>query len=280
MSISRSARASAYVAAVFLVVMAARPAAAQYAPRYSPTGAGNAATGETYHVEVQAGLWDPSPDMVFSSEGLGILPTSINGVTDLGFTQTRFPDLRLVLRPAKKHKFLISYIPIKYQATATLTRDIVFNGIRYSIGVPVTSTLDWKAWEFGYEYDFLYRPRWFVGVIAEAKYTQVTATLSSPIDTEYTQAKAPIPAVGGIVRVYVLPNISITGKATGFKLPGSIRKGDSGQYIDVDVYGTLNFTDHIGAMVGYHSLDVQYQVQSDSGDFTLRGLYFGGVVRF
>jgi len=278
MSISRAVRVSAYMAALFLVA-AARPAAAQNAPQYNPASS-NAATGETYHIEGQAGLWSPSPAITASSESLGIIGTNINFVTDLGITRTWFSDLRLTLRPAKKHKFRIEYIPIKYDAKKTLTRDLVFNGIRYKIGVPVTSSLDWKAWRFSYEYDFVYQPRWFVGAVVDVKYTDVTATLSSPVETEYTHARAPIPAVGGIVRGYVVPNISITGEVTGFKLPSSIGGDNTGRYIEVDVYGTVNFTPNFGAVLGYRSLDVQFQTENDAGDFKPRGLYFGGVARF
>ncbi|MDE3156175.1 MAG: hypothetical protein KGN76_13820 [Acidobacteriota bacterium] len=283
MSISRSVRTYACAAAL-LVLLPVRPAAAQYAPVRSS----DPATGEKYHIELGAGFWNPTPAIALSSESLGIVGSNINFVTDLGIQQTRFPEFNLVLRPARKHKFRISYTPIKYDAQATLTRDIVFNGIRFTASLPVTSSLDWKAWRFGYEYDFLYHDRWFAGVIAEAKYTDVTATISSAVDTEYTHAQAPIPAIGGIVRVYPAANISITGEATGFKLPGSVKlggsggSGDTGQYIDVDIYGTLNFTNNFGAQVGWRSMDVQYSLNSghDAGDFTLRGLYFGAVVRY
>ena len=111
--------------------------------------------------------------------------------------------------------------------------------------MPINSTLDWKAYRFGYEYDFISRDRGFGGFILDFKYTDVTATLStvaSPIVTEFTQAKAPIPAIGGIFRVYVVPNISITGEVTGFNLPEKLIKDTSGHYLDVNVYGTLNFT--------------------------------------
>jgi hypothetical protein len=278
MSISRSVWTYVCVAALstLFAALSARPASAQFASHQ-----GDPATGEQYHIEFGAGFWNPTPAITLSSESLGILGTDIDFVNDLGIQQTRFPDLSLVLRPARKHKFRISYIPIKYTAQTTLTKDIIFNGIRYTVGLPVTSTLDWKAWRFGYEYDFISRDRGFAGVIAEAKYTDVTATIASAIDTEYTHAKAPIPALGGIVRVYVVPNISVTGEATGFKLPGSLKQGDSGQYIDIDIYGTVNFTNNIGAQVGWRSLDVQYSVNTgDSGNFTLRGLYFGAVARF
>lgn len=274
MRIGRSLR----LAVCLLVASAGLPLASAWA-QFAPAQA-SPATGERYHVEGQIGLWNPSPTITISSESLGIIGSKIDFVNDLGIQQSRFPDLRLVLRPAKKHKFRLSYIPIKYTASTTLTRDIIFNGIRYTVGIPVDTTLDWKAWRFGYEYDFISRNRGFAGVIADVKYTDIQATLASPVDTEFTHAKGPIPALGGIVRVYVVPNISVTGEATGFKLPESVSKGYSGDYIDLDFYGTLNFTNNVGATFGWRSLDLSYLAQRDTGDLTLRGFYFGAVARF
>jgi hypothetical protein len=162
----------------------------------------------------------------------------------------------------------------------TLRRDVIFNGIRFPIALPVTTNLQWKAYRFGYEYDFVYRDRGFVGLLLEAKYTDVQATLLNLIDNEFVHARAPIPAIGGIGRVYVAPNISITGELSGIKLPESINENYRAKYIDFDLYGTVNFTDNVGAQVGYRSFDVYYKVDEDQGDLVLKGLYFGGVVRF
>jgi hypothetical protein len=273
MSNSRSIRLSCALL-IGLVCLPVAPAAAQFTPSNDP------ATGERYRIEAQIGIWNPSPQIKISSESLGIIGSNIDFVKDLGIQKSQFADFRLVLRPARKHKFRISFIPIKYTADTTLTRDIIFNGIRYRVGVPVTSTLDWKAWRFGYEYDFISRDRGFAGVIAEAKYTDIRATLASPIDTEFTHARGPIPALGGIVRYYVVPNISVTGEATGFDLPKSVSEGYSGQYIDVDINGTVNFTNNIGASVGWRSLHVEYLARHDSGVLTLRGVYFSAVLRY
>ncbi len=86
--------------------------------------------------------------------------------------------------------------------------------------------------------------------------------------------------MGGIGRVYVVPNISITGELTGFKLPEGIDEDYRGRYFDFDLYGTVNFSDNFGALLGYRSLDVFYKVEEDTGDLTLKGLYFMGVARF
>jgi hypothetical protein len=263
------------------LVVVATPAAAQYKPR--PLN--DPATGENYHIEAAASLWFPSADLVIASEAFGLAGTNIDFKRDLGLTDKRLPAFQLQLRPARSHKFRFQYIPIKYSQSATPSRDIVFNGQRYTISIPVTSTLDWKAYRFGYEYDFIRTNRGFGGFILEAKYSDVTASLASArIRNEFAQAKAPIPAIGGIGRVYVVPNISITGEVTGFKVPKSIAdkfsEGSSAHFVDVDVYGTVNFTNNIGAQLGYRSTDLGYFVRPDTGSFKLRGIYFGAVLRY
>jgi hypothetical protein len=262
---------------VAALMLAAAPALAQYQPNYRP--APDRATGEKYRIELSGGYWNPAPDIVISSEQLGIVGSDIDFVQDLGIAQTRFRDFRLILRPAEKHKFRIQHTPVHYTAEHTLQRDIIFNGIAYRVGLPVNSNLQWRAWRFGYEYDFVYRNRGFLGLILEAKYTDVEVSLDSVIGAEYARARAPIPAIGGIGRVYVVPNISLSFEMTGFKLPESIDENTRGRYVDYDAYGTVNFTDRFGVQAGYRSLDVMYRIDRDAGDLRLSGLYFG-VVRF
>ena len=263
------------VLAVALVFVAS-PAAAQFMPRTL----NDPATGEKFHIEGAAGFWMPTADMSIASEALGIVGSTIDFKKDLGLTDQRFNELQLVLRPARKHKFRLQYIPIEYAQESTIQRDIMFNGQLYAKGLPVNSDLIWKAYRFAYEYDFITKNRGFGGFILDAKYTDVTATLQSPLVTEFIHAQAPIPAIGGIVRVYVVPNISITGELTGVKIPDSISKEYKAHYADLDIYGTLNFTNNIGVQGGYRSFDVGYHVNSDTGAFTLKGIYFGVVARY
>jgi hypothetical protein len=259
-------------------LLGAAPAQAQYTPQ-TPA---NPAVGERYHVELSADLWSPEPIMTASSESLGIEGTTFDLEKDFGVTKKRLNRFQLILRPAKKHKFRFDYTPIHYTADATLSRDIVFNGIRYHVGVPVSLDLMWRAWRLGYEYDFIYRDRGFVGAIFEAKYTDVQVNLSSSVinANEFARARAPVPSVGGIARVYVASNASVTFEMTGFKLPQSIKEGWKAKYIELDLYGTANFTNNVGARFGYRKINLDYTFDQDFGDFQLGGLYFGGVVRF
>ncbi len=274
---TRSAFIFAFSAAV---ILAAAPARAQLGSRT----ASDRATGENYHVELGGYFWNPKPDIVISSESLGIPGDQVDFVTDLGLEQTRFKQLKVVLRPGTKHKFRFEYTPIKYDALATVPRSFTFNGQRYDIGVNVATVVDWKAYRFGYEWDFVYRNRGFAGLLLDLKYTDILASLTATVGplsaTEFTHAKAPIPAIGFIGRGYVAPNISITGEFSAFKIPDSLNEDYKGKYYDFDLYGTVNFTDNVGAQVGYRSFNVYYKVEQDTGDLILKGLYFGGVVRF
>jgi hypothetical protein len=259
-----------------LLLLAATPVAAQY----TTLNNSNPAVGEKYNVEVAFGVWNPTPEIVFSSEQFGIAGTDIDLAEDLDALKKTFRDFRIVLRPARKHKFRVEYIPIKYEVDTTIRRTLIFNGILYPIGVPVQGEFKWDAWRFGYEYDFLYRDRGFLGIIAEAKYTHVRAELQSPIVNEFAEARAPIPAVGLVGRGYPLPNLAVTGEFTLFRLPESEDRDYTGRYYDFDIYGTLNFTNNFGVTGGYRRLTLGYQVDNDFGDFNMNGYYVLGVARF
>jgi hypothetical protein len=242
----------------------------------------DAALGEQYHIEGAIAWWNPEPKVIFASESLGIPGDSIDLAGDLGVEQKRLRELRVVLRPATKHKFRLNYLPIKYSAQAVVAREFVFNGQRYRIGLPVNTEADLTTWRFGYEFDFIYRSQGYLGVLFDLKYTNVDVTLDSPIGNEFTSQVAPIPSIGVVGRGYLAENVSITGEVSFFKIPDRLAEqldGD-GRYLDYDFYGTFNINRYVGAQVGLRSIDVNYRQESDSGSLNFTGWYFGGVIRY
>lgn len=257
--------------------------------QFGQTPFSDPATGETYHIEFYGGFWNPTPELIVASESLGIPGSNINAVTDLGIVKQRFKELRLVLRPARKHKFRLHYIPMTYTAAATVRRSIVFNGLTYPANIPVNTTFDWKSTKLGYEYDFVYLDRGYAGFFMDFKFTDVRVELDSPVVRCrqgadlipcFARAQAPIPTIGGVGRVYVVPNISVTFELTGIKIPESVKTDYRVHYWDFDLYGTVNFNEYVGAQIGYRSMDLGYLVEEDSGTLKMKGIYFGGVVRY
>jgi hypothetical protein len=259
------------------LILVAIPASAQFGAQ----SLSEPATGETYHVEVGGGLFSPTPTLFITSEGLGIPGDQIDFVREFGLDNKTFTQLRLALRPARKHKFRYEFLPIRYEKETTITRSIVFNGQRYNVSLPVLAELKWNAMRFTYEYDFVYNDRGFFGLVLDLKYTDVEAALTNAIiGREFAHAQAPVPAIGGTGRVYVVPNISITGEFTLFKLPSSFDEDYQASYYDFDLYGTVNFNNYIGVQGGFRRLSVFYQLERDTGQMKMKGLYFGAVARF
>ena len=259
------------------LAVSASEALAQYRPPARP------AIGEDYHIEASYGWWNPEPSLIVNSEALGILGTDVNLVEDLGIEQKRLGKFDLVLRPAKKHRFRFQYVPIHYTVdNHQVTREFVFNGQRYNVGLPVTTDANFKTYRFGYEFDFLQFKRGFVGALIDLKYTNVDVELLSPIGSEFTTAAAPIPTFGGVARGYVTPNFAVTGEMSFVRVPDSLGEqlGGDGSYTDFDFNGTYNFNRFVGAQVGYRSVHVFYDVDNDNGSLKFKGIYFGGVVRY
>lgn len=235
---------------------------------------------ERYKIEVSAGLWNPSPEISIASESLGIIGSTIDFVDDLGLAKKRIGALGVTLHPGRKHKLRLEYLPMQYTQSTTLKRDVVFNGQRYRAGLPVSSTLDWNAYRFTYEFDFISMNRGFGGLLVDMRATDITATLRTSVLDEFTRLRAPVPTIGGIARVYIVPAISVTGELTGIKVPKRDLWNFSGRYTDLNLYGTVNVSRNIGAQVGYRSFDVEAQIDQDSGTLTMKGVYFGIVARY
>lgn len=259
------------------------PAAAH--AQYGAPDLSSDALGERYHFEVSGSLWNPNLFGEISSEQFGLIGSTINFTDDLGYERTRFKDLRIVLRPTRKSKFRIQYTPVQYEQQTTLRRNIVFNGIVFPVSVPVESSFSWKVWRFGYEYDFLYKSRGFVGFLLEGRYTQMDAQLAtnspifSPQLQEFATAKAPLPAVGIVGRAYPLPELAINFELSGFKLPDVDPKYKA-DYFDWDLNGTVNLTNNFGVSIGWRKMTTYLQIENDMGDVEFNGLWFGAAVRY
>lgn len=238
--------------------------------------------GEDYHVEISYGWWDASPSLIVNSESLDILGTDIDLIEDLGIEQRKLGKFGLFLRPAKKHRLRFERLPIHYEADVTVKRSFVFNGQTYNVGLPVQTAANFDTYRFGYEYDFLYKAKGFIGALLELKYTNVNVELESPIGSEFTKATAPIPTVGAVGRGYILPHLAINGEFSMFRMPESLatQLDGRGTYTDFDINATYNFTNNVGAHAGYRKVNIFYDVDLDSGTLKFTGLYFGSVVRF
>ena len=269
-------------AALSCLILSAR-AEAQFRPP-------DPAPGENFVVELGLMFWEPTPGLMIQTGALAALgENEVDFVQEFGIESNRFKEFRSVIKAAKKHKIRVSHVVAEYNASTILERTISFGGQTFPVSVPVTADLKWRVWRFGYEWDFVAMDRGVIGLITESKVNTVSADLGAlGFENELTEVEAPVPTIGGILRVYPHKTFSLTAEFTGFKVPGffakkitdAIDNDADATVFDLDLYGTVNFGRHVGAQLGYRSLSADYLLDEDAGDLELDGWYFGGLVRF
>jgi hypothetical protein len=266
---------------LFSVAIAAR-AEAQFRPP-------DPAPAENYHVELGFMFWQPTPGIEIQTGELASAGVpGVDFVREFELADELFFEFRSVIKAGRKHKIRVSHVTFDYNEQALLERTISFGGVTFPITIPVAAELKWDLWRFGYEWDFVAADRGFIGLVTELKQNRVTADLSAiGFPSQGTDVTAPIINLGVTGRVYPHRAISVTVEYTGFKVFGIVRtltdrisEDLEAKMSDFDIYGTINFGRHVGAQVGYRSLTSDYSVEDDEGDLKMKGLYFGGLVRF
>jgi len=235
--------------------------------------------GEKYWIEFSATWWQPGAEGSLASDRLGLIGSQIDFAQDLALESARFTDFRLVLRPAKKHRFRFQYTPIEFTGSSVLSRDITFAGKVYPISLPVSSTLGWHVWRVGYEWDFFYKPRGFVGVMIQTGVTEFHASLDSIVGSGEVTGTAPLFEFGLAGRFYPIRHLAVNMEGSGLKLT-NLEPDTMLKTMALDFSATYNFTNYVGVSGGWRRTKTNLQIDSDRGDLTFSGLWLGGVVRY
>ena len=227
--------------------------------------------------EVSVTFWKPDPVLIFSTSAIsGLSVAEVDLAEEFNIEDKRFIEYRAAV--GRSHKFRFSYVNFDYDAEAQIERTFTFRGRTFTIGAPATTDINWKLTTLGYEWDIVSTDQGYFGVITEVALNQIDASIDSPVLTTAatTDVWAPVPTIGITGRVYAGSAVAITGEFSGFKLA----YGDFDvKYIDFDVNGSVG-SRNAGAMAGYRSVIADYHIDDDIGDLKMRGLYFGGYVRF
>jgi len=245
----------------------------------APKPAPEPGLGERYWVEFTATFWKPGLEGAVSSDRLGLIGSSIDLVGDLGFGNTGHQDVRLVLHPAKKHKVRFQYSHLTFGGDSVLSRDIAFQGQVYPVSLSVQSDLTWNVMRLGYEWDFFYRPRGYVGAVVEIRETNLSAALRSFLATGEIEGDAPQPALGVATRFYPLRQLAINVEGLVAKI-SDLTPDHSFGTVELEVSGTYNFLRTVGVSAGWRRMNTNLTFNDDRGELKFAGVWIGGVVRY
>ena len=247
--------------------------------------------GERSRVEMMGTLWSPARDLRVASRASGVSGATRAGGRDPGGASPRFLDLRMRVRPGGRHRIHLDYVPVRYAAVTTLDGRLVLGGVDFEPGTPIASTLTWRTWRAAWGYDLIRLARGSLGLLAEARYTDMRIALNraagapcepAPTACELTRARRLAPAVGAALRLYPSPVIGLGAEASLVGMPPGIGGllDPGGDHLVYDVHATLNFLEGFGLQIGYRSQRLNVETAGHAADLLLEGVYAGALLRF
>jgi len=218
---------------------------------------------------VEGRYWFTSIDSKIRISSGSAAGTEIDPVGDLGFEKKKnFWEVRASLGDAA-NKIRYSFVPFKWDATANISRSIVFNGKTYSASTPVTSELKVNYHRLGWEYDFVEKLNNRFGYIFDIKYFDISASINAPsvgLD-ESKSMKVAVPTMGFILQIGLPYLINVSAEATGAKVA-------SDKYLyDAEAAVNMKLAPFLSLSGGYRVLKFHFEKDNDLGAFSLKGPY-------
>lgn len=208
--------------------------------------------------------------------GIVTLPgTEIALESDLGLPEKRFAlQADGYLRLGRHARLDFAYQQWNRSATKSLSRQVVFNGVTYSVGAEVDSALDVSVAELYYGYSFVNNGDLEIGLGLGASvffnrasldgvgtYVGPTGTVVTSAVSERKSLTAPIPALEGYFTFTLMPQLFLNARARGLKATIS---GSSGSMLEATGTLDLFITPTIGIGGGYNVTRIDYTRDSDT----------------
>jgi len=211
------------------------------------------APAEQYAFRVEYLYWSPQPAGELQKGVSDTAGTLVDVREDLGYESHAASPIRAALRVGRSVKLRGSWSPIDFRGSATASSLLVYGTTVVFPEQQVASSLKGNYATAEVAWDFLQRPRGFLGLLAGVKYFDVD-TLVLNVDTGdrvVETERLPVPVLGLASRVYVSRRLSLEGEISGLTL------GDRGHVFELLLAARVHVSDHLAATGGYRRLALE-----------------------
>ncbi|MBN1522825.1 MAG: hypothetical protein JW928_09875 [Candidatus Aureabacteria bacterium] len=171
----------------------------------------------------------------------------------------------------------LSYYTLSYSGAQVLTKNITFNDVVFSSGELTSGKAEADIFDIKFKLFPLMTADAQLGFILGMKWAQAEASLSSASSgTQKASVDVPLPQVG-LALSTEMQYVKLSAELSGFALSIS---DTSGSMLEFDVRGEYDFLPNAGVIGGYRYDRIDVEQDDDSADFTIKGIYLGGIVRF
>ncbi len=180
----------------------------------------------------------------------------------------------------RKNHLLFTASPVYSSRSSTLTRDITFRGVTYTLGKEVSVQFNSLAFAPGYQWDFIRRRQGYVALATALNLLDTTGSITGTGSVNGVSATrkssgsvlAPIPVLGSTTRWYLIPDstrLSVQGTFQGMYLFGY------GSFYAGNGKAQVKVLEHLNLTAGYQ-VGTRLKVKTDTGrtvglDLTQKG---------
>jgi outer membrane protein len=237
--------------------------------------AGSASAASGFEVGARGAYWFPK--LTGSAQTNGTGDTRFDFKDTLGVGDENVPFGEAFLRFGNT-TLRVGYSQLNFDGNKTLTDNVTFNGMTFSVTENVISSLDMKMLDGEVQFDFL-RPDvgvagFNLGLLLKVKYVDGQVELRSTTQTETKDFKAPIPMLGAAAGVGFIKNmIRVDARASGIAYSGN-------HLYDVDAYASFAPLPFVRIQGGYRHIDLKIDEDDTLASFKLSGPYLGAQLSF
>ena len=228
-------------------------------------------------LSLKVGYQNLTPSGQFASRD-GLVNTVIDLENDFGIDEEAEVIAEAALQLGD-FRLSAGYMPLNFNGTSTLARDITFNGRTFTATEQATGSLDVDLYDLGLTWYLINTDdlpvRLQVGPELSVKVFDGEASIVSQTTglSEAVSGTAPVPTIGLRARVGLADMLAVIGRV------GYVEYNDN-SFLDADAQVEFSPLPMIGIFAGYRYLDIEV----DEGDLfvnaTFDGPYGGVLVRF
>lgn len=170
-----------------------------------------------------------------------------------------------------------AYIPLSFEGSGALTRDIDFNGTTFTATTDIDSEVEINLYDVGLTWYLIniddLPVRFQFGPEIAVKLADAEVSISDGTTTETESVFAPIPTVGARLGVGLADYVRLIGRV------GYMAYEDN-QIIDADVQVEFSPLPFVGIFAGYRLIDLEVDESDVFIDTRFSGPYAGLMARF
>lgn len=231
---------------------------------------GMAMPAQAFEIGIRGYYWFPAFSGNVKVDAEGLSGTDLDLEDDLAMGEESYPVIEAFIGGGKHH-LSAAYYTADYSGTATLTRNVNFNGMTFPLGALTASNLEYDAYDVMYRYDVIDLENFLaggsLGIVGRVEVFDGEIGIRTTGLNEKVDFTAPLPMLGVNFHVGILADIlELRLLGTGMAIGG-------GTVFDGLAELSLTPIPFIDIHGGYRSFFIDADIDDVEFDFDTSGPY-------